>query len=432
MRNHIALRPFVVAALLLIPTAGCAEYRISRPDFVTFVPRQPNEGTNQHFLVVPTPAGRFLAFWTQATHENDPDQRIVMAISDDRGRTWTAPRVLAGDPAGKDKSSMASWGFPFVVPATGRVYLFWNQNVGVIDARADTTGACAYMWSDDEGRTWSPRHQLTIRKSAISNPAPNAPENWVTYQCPITTSRGEVLVGFTRWASRAQQPEGGLFDIDSEIWFLRFDNILTEPDGAKLTVTTLPDGDRGLRVPRPDKPAVSVAQEPTLQELSDGRFISVMRTRAGAIYYALSADRGRTWDTPRPLRYRPGGEVVHQPLASSPLYKLADGRFVLIFHNNDGTANGGKSVTDGRRNRRPVFLAVGRENGDADHPLTFSKPLLLADNQGRVAGPTDHTQIGTYPSLFEHGGHVYFWYPDRKHFLLGKIIDDEIAKADRN
>ena len=51
-----------------------------------------------------------------------------------------AAHVAAGDPTGKT-GRLASWQFPFVVPGNGRVYLFWNQNVGVIDARAVPTAA---------------------------------------------------------------------------------------------------------------------------------------------------------------------------------------------------------------------------------------------------------------------------------------------------
>ena len=413
--------------MLLFPAVVGCHALASRPDLIVFVPPHGSgpEATNQHFLVVPTPARTFLAFWTQATHENDPDQRVVMSRSTDRGRSWTKPVVLAGDPTGR-KERLASWQFPVVVPHTGRVYLFWNQNVGIVDAREDTTGVLAYRWSDDDGLTWSESRTLPIRKSAISASAPWRPENWIVYQCPIVTRSGRVMVGFTRWASREIQPEGGLFDRDSEIWFLRFDNILSEPDPTKLVVTTLPDGDHGLRVPRPDMPEVSVAQEPTFQELGDGRMICVMRTRTGSIYYALSADGGHTWDEPRPLRFAPGGPVVHQPLASCPLYKLRDGRFVLIFHNNNGYAHGGISVSDSKKNRRPVYLAVGREIDHPDHPIMFTRPRLLADNGGVSAGPSQHTQIGTYPSLFEFEEKVYFWYPDRKHYLLGKILTPDL------
>ncbi len=453
----ITLLPFIVLPLLV----ACATS--SHPDFVTYIPHRldGSDGTNQHFLVTPTPAGSFLAFWTQATHENDPNQRVVMSRSTDRGRSWSDPAMVAGDPTGKT-GRIASWQFPVISPATQRIYLFYNQNVGIVDAREDTTGALACKWSGNDGLTWSEPFTLPIRKSAISNPEAGSPENWVVYQRPIITSRGEVMVGFTRWASKKTQKEGSLFERDSEVWFLRFDNLLTESDPTKLTVTTLPDGEHGLRVPCPEatkektaapkknsswwpwspkkekpkreapageKREISIAQEPTIQELSDGRFITVMRTRTGYMYYALSADRGHSWDTPRPLRFAPDGPPIPQPLAPCPLYKLHDGRFVLIFHNNDGTANKGRGPTDSKRVRRPVWLSVGREIPNPDQPLVFSEPRILADNDRWPAGPSGHTQIGTYPSLFEFDGQVYFWYPDRKHFLLGKIVTPQMFGA---
>ncbi|UCD30000.1 MAG: exo-alpha-sialidase [Planctomycetota bacterium] len=421
------MRKYALLVLLMFSGLVGCNALISNPDFVVFVPpgAGSSEGTNQHFLVVPTVKRTFLAFWTQAFHENDPDQRVVMSRSTDRGRNWSKPVLLAGDPSGKS-GRRASWQFPVVVPHSGRVYLFWNQNVGVVDARADTTGVLAYRWSDDDGLAWSEVHTLPIRKSAISHPDPDVPENWVVYQCPIITPGGDVMVGFTRWASRKVQPEGGLFERDSEIWFLRFDNILSEPDPTKLRVTTLPDGEHGIRVPCPDIPAISVAQEPTFQQLSDGRLICVMRTRTGFIYYALSADSGHSWCKAQPLRYTPDGPKVPQPLASCPLYKLKDGRFVLVFHNNSGYANGGIGPTDSKRNRRPVFLAVGREIEHLQHPVMFTRPRMIADNRGISTGPSQHTQIGTYPSLFEFEGQVYFWYPDRKHYLLGKLLSPQI------
>jgi len=56
----------------------------------------------------------------------------------------------------------------------------------------------------------------------------------------------------------------------------------------------------------------------------------------------------------------------------------------------------------------------------------FKQPQILADNGGAARGPVSHTQIGTYPSLFEFQDKVYFWYPDRKHYLLGKLLGPEL------
>lgn len=400
------------------------EWRRTNPDFVVHLPCGPNtpDGDNQHFLVVPTPRRSFLAFWTQSTRENAADQQVIMSRSEDQGRSWSSPVEIAG-PA--QTGRMASWGFPVVVPHTGRVYCFLNQNAGIEDVRADTTGECWYRWSDDDGRTWSADHGVVeIGRCAISHPDPQVPPAWIVCHTPVRTARGQLVAGFTRWASRAVAGSVGLFTLESQIWFLRFDNIATAEDPLDLRVSTWPDAEHGLRVPPPGNPEVSVAQEPTVQPLPDGRHICVMRTMTGRIYFALSADGCESWDEPRPLRYCPGGPEILQPIAPCPLYRLRDGRYLLLFHNNDGSAHGGSGPGDHLRNRRPAFLAVGRYIDHPTDPLIFGMPRRLMDTDGVSIGPCDRTEVATYTSFFEFEGTRYLWYPDRKHFLLGRIIRD--------
>ncbi|MGB9625640.1 MAG: hypothetical protein ACPMAQ_12360, partial [Phycisphaerae bacterium] len=74
----------------------------------------------------------------------------------------------------------------------------------------------------------------------------------------------------------------------------------------------------------------------------------------------------------------------------------------------------------------PAFIAIGREIDDPDQPIAFTPPRQLVDNGGVSDGPSNQTGIATYTSLFEYDGRVYFWYPDRKHYLLGKVLSDEL------
>ena len=211
------------------------------------------------------------------------------------------------------------------------------------------------------------------------------------------------------------------------VWFLRFDNILTETDPDKLKLTTLPEGENGIRVASPFDPKISVVQEPSIQNLSDGRLICVMRTITGYIYYSISSDNAHTWDEARPLRYVEDGEPLKQPIAPCPLYKTSDGKYILIFHHNDGTGGGGKDVFDYTRNRSPAYISLGREILESQgQPIIFNQPKLLVEN-GRIPdGPIGRTEIATYTSYFEYRGKHYFWYPDRKHYLLGKILTEDL------
>jgi len=413
--------------------ATSPEWQRTHPDLAVYLPQadQGPDAENQHFLVTATPRGTWIAVWTQASVENDPDQGVVVSRSTDRGHTWSPPYRLGGQVDGNGQR--ASWGFPFVVAETGRIYCFYNRNVGVTDAREDTTGVLRFRTSHDDGVTWSEAtFDLPIGDADIDHPDPAQPKNWIVYQMPTRLPGGEVIAGFTRWSSRAYNPGPGLFRTDAEVFFLRFDNILTEPDPARLRVTTLPDGRRGLRVPRRDLPAVSVAQEPTVQGLSDGRLICVMRTLNGMVYFALSADRGHTWDEPRPLLDAPGGRPLRNPIAPCPLYRLRDGRFLLVFYSNDGTAHGGTGPGDYQRNRYPAYITVGREGtGDQACPLRFGPPKLFATSDGVPAGPIGRTEVATYCSLLEDGGERVLFYPDRKHFLLGRYLTDAwLAECD--
>ncbi len=414
------------------------EWQRTEPDLLAYIPRDfAGEGAcNQHFLVVKTPPGSFLGFWTQSTFENAGDQRVVVSRSLDRGRTWSPPTAIdgpqPGDPPG---TGLASWGFPIVAPdllADGghRVYYIYNKNVGVDDAREDTTGLVRCRYSDDDGLSWSEAtYDFPIAPSAISHRDPAVPPNWIVYQNIFLTPEGDVLAPFTRWASNTWDPAVklglNLHEHWSEIWFLRFENILHERDPDKLQVSTWPRAAHGLQVDCPHRPGVSVAQEPTVQALSDGRLICVFRTMRGLNYFALSDDDGRSWDEPRALRYEPGGNPVLNPMAPSPLYRLRDGRYLLLFYNNDGTANGGKSPIDSKHNRYPVWLTVGREiPGEREHPLRFGPPKIFASSNGVLLPYTCGTQVAVYPSLIDDGEERILFYPDRKHYLLGKFISD--------
>ena len=45
------------------------------------------------------------------------------------------------------------------------------------------------------------------------------------------------------------------------------------------------------------------------------------------------------------------------------------------------------------------------------------------DTDGVILGPCKRVEPAPYPSYFQFEGKHYFWYPDRKHFVLGRILD---------
>ena len=403
------------------------EWQRTNPDLLVYVPQKPGglDHTNQHFNVAATPSGAFLATWTSATRESSPDQRVVFSRTIDRGKTWSKPELLDGpkpdDPPG---TGLASWQFLILGPR--RIWCFYNKNIGIDDARTADTGVLRSRYSDDDGVTWSETHDYPIAPNAISHPDPGIPPTWIVYQNPNVTPGGHVLAGFTRWASNAVDPDVGMFERASEICFLRFENILSEPDPGKLIVTTWPKSPHGLSVPNPFRPGINTAQEPTVQAFTDKRLIVLMRTLRGRIYYALSEDDGRTWDEPRPLRYSPNGKPLLNPMAPCPLYKLRDGRYLLVFYNNDGSGHGGRGPTDSINVRNPAYITIGREVADRDRPIRFGPPKLFASTDWTpISGTDTGTQVAAYCSLVEDQGERILFYPDRKHFLLGRYLTDE-------
>ncbi len=415
------------------------EHLRTQPDIVIFAPDDPcgPDGQNQHLNAIATPGGALLATWTSASVEGADNQRVMFSRSADGGKTWSPPQMLDGaGPEDGPGTGMASWQFlipcPGVLPGGGsRIWCFYTKNVGVDDARAADTGVLRGRFSDDDGISWSREtFDYPIAPNAISNPDPSVPPVWIVYQNPTTLPDGSVIAGFTRWASDAVDPGADMLHRMSECCFLRFENILSEPDPAKLVVTTWPAGSHGLRVESPERPGVSVAQEPSVQPLPDGRLICVMRTLRGMLYFALSGDGGRSWDEPRPLRYAPDGEPLKNPLAPPPLYRLRDGRYLLVFFNNDGSGHGGCGPTDAANVRNPAWITVGRFiPGEKEHPLRFGPPQIFADTGWVPAPGTNRTQVASYCSLVETGDERLLFYPDRKTYLLAKRLTDEFLGA---
>ena len=196
-------------------TASRPEHLRSNPDFIVFLPNpnDPSEHENQHFNVVVTPEGTFLAFWTQGSRESDPDQRTVMSRSTDRGRTWSPYVVIDGPTPDDDPGvGLASWEFPIIAPGVlpdggTRIWCFYTKNIGIQDVRTADTGVMRARWSDDDGLTWSEQtHDFTIPKRAIAHPDPKVPSTWIVYKRHARRGRRHTRAIYS-WASRATIPK---------------------------------------------------------------------------------------------------------------------------------------------------------------------------------------------------------------------------------
>ena len=421
-----------------MPTPPCYtdDWQRTRPDLVLYLPPKPAgpDGDNEHLIVNSMPkSGDLLATWSTAAYESAPNTHTVFSHSRDGGITWTAPLPLPGT----DNLPMLGgrWGF-HVVADTGRVYFFFNRCTGIWDTSYSLNGALGCVYSDDEGRSWQAGGDIPFRRrEGYDHPDSAVPCAWIVWQPAIRDAKGRWLAGFTRWSSLQHfpKPRDG-WHLDSRSELMRFDNLDDGPHPRDLQLTFLPGGD-AISVPCPVEPekskGYSLAEEPAVGLLPDGRLFVVMRTRTGRIWYTVSTDDSASWRDAEVLRqYDDGPEMLH-PKSPCPLYRLADGRYLLFFHNHDGTGYGAAGPHD-MEARRPVFMAVGEHRPDAHQPLWFSRPKLLFDTDGVAIGPGNgtveggRTWLALYGCLTECDGRRILWYPDRKHFLLGRYIADEL------
>jgi hypothetical protein len=409
------------------------ELRRTEPDYVVFVPRSldgsTNDNGNEHFLVFDGPDGSLLAVWTHSHSEGYGNHKLVFARSDDEGVTWTPPLRLAG-PELKGEGLEASWGFP-IVSKSGRIYVFWNQQVaGYEDVGRNMTGTMSCRYSDDCGRSWSEPQVVPMPHSPLhDHPDPNCPGNWIVWQKPERLSAGKYFVGYTRWRSLAVRrplvadPNGLVmgWSAESVVEFMRFEQIDDDPEPRDIRLSFFAWNELSLRVPHYLDSLRTVAQEPSLVRLPDGRLFCTMRTLTGCIWYSCSSDEGATWCNPRPLLRRDHGEAIQQPISCCPIYEIGAGRYVLIHHLRlEGTR-----YEEARINRRPAYIALGEFRPGADQPVWFSASKLFMDNAGVPLGPNQRRDVGIYCSMTHRNGNHVLWHPDRKFFLLGKRVTPE-------
>lgn len=411
-----------------------AEFRRSNPDIVVYLPKgeDHHDGDNEHFLVFESSRGKeLLAMWTQSSVEGAGDNRTMLARSRD-GVRWSEPMQVAGTTPGT-KEFQSSWAFP-VVSRHGRLYCFSTRQNEHTDPRMrQCSGGLGCWYSDDEGHTWTDGGELPMPKGRYDDPDPQRPKNWITWQIPIRDQHDRVLAGYS-WTTSPQvwaQPGNRWWLGQARCLFYRFENIDEGPGPADIRITWLPDDETGLEVEHPNT-GCSHAGEPGVVLLPDGRLFTTMRTMTGFIWYSVSEDDGHSWGTPEIMRYRDGGDPVEHPLSPCPLYALKDGRYLLVYHNNPGRVGPHDQLAkEWKYNmlchvRNPTFIAVGEFRPNARQPIWFSRPKQILDTDGIALPPKKTAEIGTYTSLTEWRGQRVLWYPDRKHFLLGKILSGSL------
>ena len=176
--------------------------------------------------------GTWLCTWSQGSFEGAHDERIVGALSRDLGRTWSDPQPIVSS----TPEYRRSYGCPFVVPATGRVYLFLHEgrhaggsiapNSPEVDA-----GQLGYLFSDDHGVNWSDVRSIALPDRDISM-FPDRVHGHLNHP-PQLMPGGRVILPLSQYARLGSMRRDWQL-VAGETAVLRCENILTETDPDRL------------------------------------------------------------------------------------------------------------------------------------------------------------------------------------------------------
>lgn len=234
---------------------------------------------------------------------------------------------------------------------------FFTRQTNKWDNDPQYCGILSVIYSDDNGVTFSPKEDIPMWRNKYDYPnRPDVPKHFVVWQVPIKHKNSKYLAGYTQWVSPIHHSgSNGQEDVKEYIkqWFawearayyMRFENLDDNPLPSNIEITYLPEDENGIEVKQPNR-GWSTAEEPSVVLLANGELFATVRPYTGYLYYVLSKDNGVTFTKPKRLRYNDGEDFLRNPRAPAPIYKLKDGRFLLVFHNNDGKIGAYNQLSD--------------------------------------------------------------------------------------
>jgi len=306
--------------------------------------------------IAQTSSGLVVA-WFGGSWEGNADTKIFLSRKGFGSKDWSSPQMVA---QGRDKDGpRASWNPVLFSQTNGPLFLFYK--IG----KAPSSWQGMFIFSLDQGQTWSPPHRLP---DGIIGPAKNK---------PVELDKGVVL-----FPSSAES-------FDS--WRIFIESIRPHsPDDFLLRANwsvTGPLNDRALMV-----------IQPTLLDFGGGDILLLSRHKQPnpflpqSIMEARSMDDGHTWsqlkltDLPNP---NSGIDAV----------VLKDGRCVLVYNPT-------------RLKRTPLDVAISNDQGKTWRPL-----LRLENGFGEYS----------YPSVIQSAdGMIHIVYTWQRRKIKHVVLDPRL------
>lgn len=331
-------------------------------------------------------------YTTNSAHEGAKGQHAACRISKDQGKTW-GESIRIEEPGTESKS----WGMPYKTKY-GRVYVFYSYNGDKIhelgarkNIREDMLGWYCFKYSDDNGKTWSERFRLPMRKSAVDymNQWKGDVQIFWGVGKPVDVGKG-MMFGFSRI---------GEYMLEfSEGWFYYCGNINKEKNPNKLKWKLLPEGDHGVRSPAWG----GIQAEHCVVQLDNGDLCTSYRTTQGVPLESYSRDKGKTWSLGVPMKDYLGRNLKN-PRANTKIWKSEEnGKYLLWYHNN------------GEKNfyhRNPAWIASGIEKNGL---IIWSQPELLLYKELGARGMS-------YPDLIQQNGEYWITQTEKTEARCHKI-----------
>lgn len=259
-----------------------------------------------------TSRGRiFVAWYSGGSKEPSTENFVVLAHSDDRGKTFTSPEIMAGPRATSRAFDPTLW-----IDPAGRLWYIFNRGDrdaakhGVYARICDKPGAAKLVWTD-EFRVGFDEAPVAFR---MNKPIVLSTGEWIL---PVTHAAEPSL----EWFAGPQQRQGVAISKDKgRTWKLH--GALDAPHWAL---------------------------ENMIVELRDHRLWMLIRTGSGFLWESYSSDRGQSWTPAAQTKIaNPGSRFYIRRLRSGSLLLVNHYRFQGRSHlTAQISTDDGKTWNDG-------------------------------------------------------------------------------------